>query len=312
MKTDHINPEFIKTMREKMAERGSLVNLLTDLLHIGKEAAYRRLRGEVPFTLTEAVTISQKMGISLDKWVGNNSENNNQSPLDPTGTYISIVDRYINLLKGPKDDPESVLEVSAGSFPQTLYLNYENLTKFIFFKWTYRQTSPSIQSRFEETIFPTTIQQQEFKKRIQSFQYSCYIWDPHIFPNLITDMKYFAKKHRITERNIRMLKEELYQVLDDLEKITSKSIDHTGKEFRFYISDIHLETTFGYIQKNGLKTSIIQAPALFPILSTEKRMFATIRNRIDTLKKISIPISGNEIMQRRSFFKKQRTIVDTL
>ena len=41
-----------------------------DILYLGKEATYRRLRGEVPFTFAEVATISQHMGISLDKIVG--------------------------------------------------------------------------------------------------------------------------------------------------------------------------------------------------------------------------------------------------
>ena len=33
-----------------------------DTLYIGKEDVYRRLRGEVPFTLQEAALVSRKLG----------------------------------------------------------------------------------------------------------------------------------------------------------------------------------------------------------------------------------------------------------
>ena len=44
-----------------------LADMLMDTLYIGKEAVYRRLRGEVPFTLQESALISRKLGISLTK-----------------------------------------------------------------------------------------------------------------------------------------------------------------------------------------------------------------------------------------------------
>ena len=36
-----------------------------DTLCIGREAIYRRLRGEVPFTLEEAALISRKLGVVI-------------------------------------------------------------------------------------------------------------------------------------------------------------------------------------------------------------------------------------------------------
>ena len=66
MMTDKLNSGLIESMKEKIPEGANLANLLMDILYIGKEAVYRRLRGEVPFTFTEAAVISQKLGVSLD------------------------------------------------------------------------------------------------------------------------------------------------------------------------------------------------------------------------------------------------------
>ena len=50
-------------MKEKIPDGVNLANTLMDILYIGKEAVYRRLRGEVPFTLNEASIISKKLDI---------------------------------------------------------------------------------------------------------------------------------------------------------------------------------------------------------------------------------------------------------
>jgi len=59
MITNDPNTNLIEAMKEKLPLKGKLADMLMD---IGKEAVYRRLRGEVPFTLQEAALVSRKLG----------------------------------------------------------------------------------------------------------------------------------------------------------------------------------------------------------------------------------------------------------
>lgn len=70
MMINELNTGLIEALKEKLPPKTNLANLLMDTLYIGREAIYRRLRGEVPFTLEEAALISRKLGVSLDKIVG--------------------------------------------------------------------------------------------------------------------------------------------------------------------------------------------------------------------------------------------------
>ena len=51
MITNDPNTNLIEAMKEKLPLKGKLADMLMDTLYIGKEDVYRRLRGEVPFTL---------------------------------------------------------------------------------------------------------------------------------------------------------------------------------------------------------------------------------------------------------------------
>ena len=53
MTTDLLNNNLIEALKMKIPDGANLANELMDVLYIGKEAVYRRLRGEVPFTLAE-------------------------------------------------------------------------------------------------------------------------------------------------------------------------------------------------------------------------------------------------------------------
>ena len=66
MKDVSLYESFLAELRKKIPQGAKLTNTLVDMLYIEREAVYRRLRGEVPFTFMEVVTIAKKLGISLD------------------------------------------------------------------------------------------------------------------------------------------------------------------------------------------------------------------------------------------------------
>ena len=99
---NELNTGLIEAAKEKVPAGANLANTLMDILYIGKEAIYRRLRGEVPFTLAEAAVISRKLGISLDKMIGVSFSNNAVFDLNVVHhsntfeTYHDILTRYVN------------------------------------------------------------------------------------------------------------------------------------------------------------------------------------------------------------------------
>ncbi len=189
MTTFNYNSELIKAMKEKIPSGVYLANTLIDMLYLGKEAVYRRLRGEVPFTLAEAAIISQKMGVSLDKLVGTNMNANAIFDLnivrqhDPLETYYSIVNNYVRIFREIKDDPMSELCTSSNMIPQTFYLKYELLSKFRMFKWLYQFEKIDIDNHFEdiEMVDKLLERQREFVRESQEFNRTEYIWDDQLF-----------------------------------------------------------------------------------------------------------------------------------
>ena len=98
---NELNTSLIEAVKEKLPLKENLANLLIDTLCIGKEAIYRRLRGEVPFTLEEAALISRKLGVSLDNVIGVCFSSNAVFDLnvvdheDPFETYYSLLKKHV-------------------------------------------------------------------------------------------------------------------------------------------------------------------------------------------------------------------------
>lgn len=109
MMTNNPNANLIEAMKEKLPLKGQLADMLMDTLYIGKEAVYRRLRGEVPFTLQESALISRKLGISLDKIIGLSFKSNAMFNInivdydDPFESYYNILEKYVSLINTMPD-----------------------------------------------------------------------------------------------------------------------------------------------------------------------------------------------------------------
>lgn len=101
MMTNSPNANLIEAMKDKLPVKGKLADMLMDTLYIGKEAVYRRLRGEVPFTFQEAALVSRKLGISLDTIIGSSFKTNAMFDMNivdydhPFESYYDILHKYV-------------------------------------------------------------------------------------------------------------------------------------------------------------------------------------------------------------------------
>lgn len=215
--TNNPNANLIEAMKEKLPLKGQLADMLMDTLYIGKEAVYRRLRGEVPFTLQESALISRKLGISLDKIIGLSFKSNAMFNInivdydDPFESYYNILEKYVSLINTMPDDPNSVMGTSANIIPQTLYLKHELLAKFRLFKWMYQNKYIDCKS-FEELDIPPKLVniQKDYVAMTRHIHSIDYIWDNMIFQHLINDIQYFASIHLISDETKEEIKNELF------------------------------------------------------------------------------------------------------
>lgn len=319
MMTNNPNANLIEAMKEKLPLKGQLADMLMDTLYIGKEAVYRRLRGEVPFTLQESALISRKLGISLDKIIGLSFKSNAMFNInivdydDPFESYYNILEKYVSLINTMPDDPNSVMGTSANIIPQTLYLKHELLAKFRLFKWMYQNKYIDCKS-FEELDIPPKLVniQKDYVAMTRHIHSIDYIWDNMIFQHLINDIQYFASIHLISDETKEEIKNELFLLADELEELAINGKTADGNRVRIYVSNINFEATYSYVDTNNLQMSLIRIYSINSITTMDNEIFCTLKEWIQSLKKFSTLISESGEMQRIQFFKQQREIIDAL
>lgn len=57
---------FFKQLEQRFSKRGKMVSAICEALSLGRDATYRRLRGDTALTAEEMLTLSRKFGIPLD------------------------------------------------------------------------------------------------------------------------------------------------------------------------------------------------------------------------------------------------------
>lgn len=313
------NTILIEAMKEKLPTKGELADSLMNILYIGREAVYRRLRGEVPFTLQEASLISKALGISLDEIIGSSFKSNAVFDMnivdydDPFESYYNILFKYTKLFQTLQEDETSVIGASSNIIPQTLYLKHELLAKFRFFKWMYQNKHIQCKN-FEKLEMPLKISniQKDFVEMTQRIHSVDYIWDSMIYQHLINDIQYFSSIQLISEKEKQAIKEELLILTDELEELAAKGMTNNGNKIQIYVSHINFEAIYGYLETSNLHISMIRIYSINSISTEDYAMFQTLKEWIQSLKKFSTVISESGEMQRILFFKKQREIINTL
>lgn len=291
---------------------------LADILCIGKEAVYRRLRGEVPFTLDEIAAIALDLGFSIDDIVGSNNLTNNRSFqlkttgfVNPKGPDYDQMYEWISVLGKIVEAPDLEMGEYANILDLVLIYPFVHLSQFYHFKWQYQWRGRNEAMKFDEIIIPEEqrvlqLKNVELSKLISK---SFYIWDPTIFQIIVNDIHYFRDINLLNDENVALIKQDLFDLIDYLDQIATNGCYDTGKPVHFYISNTNLEGSYSFHQSSSFSLSMIKAFTLNALSSINKRTTTEIAQWISAQKRQSMLISESGEKLRIKFFRRQRDII---
>jgi len=311
---------FMSALQNKISHRGTFVNTISDMLVIDKDAAYRRLRGEVNFSFSEMCIIAKHFGISLDQISTIDTIYKKPSQINinryhnPTEIDFKMFQSYVDLLKTISDEPDSFVMESGNTLPYALYYDYDYLTQYAFFKWNLSSSYAKVLP-YHEINVPDRLRriQKEGLQYIRKFKSSLFVWDCVIFQHLITNIKYYTTVKLINTEGVYNIKNDLLLFVDNLEMLTIKGkYEETGNEVSIFISDTHFDTNYALIKSKNLSISIFKIFLLNSAISFDVEVFNETYAWIQSLQKTStlISVCGEKI--RTEFFEKQREIINTI
>lgn len=321
MDPEILNKNLISAIKEKLLydKQTNIANELMDILSVGKEAIYRRLRNEVPFTFSEVALIAKKLGISIDTIVGTSLSKNISFELiqvryaDPEEIDYFRLKEYLEVLKAARESEDSELVYASNIFPQYPGFSYDYLTRFYSFKWWYQCVNASNMESYTESKLPEEFAKirKEIVNETMNIKNTCYIWDSSILSSVVKDIKYFDSLGHLRDIDKKMLKEELNELVDGLESVAVKGMFKTGNKVQIYVCNTDFDATYCYLRTPRYKVSMIGAFSNY-VNSLDDRAYDKLVSWTQSLKKLSTLISESGEIYRAQFFKKQRDVIKTL
>ena len=321
MKKEDLHRYLLEVLEKKIPEKAKLVETLMEILFMEKGAVYRRLRGDVPFSFFEVVTIAEQLNISLNNSAYINLAQQERFELNIVD-YINmnevdyvVWETYISQISTTKDDPHSEIAESSNVLPISIYGKFDSLSKYYLFKYKYLFSGTETRVSFSDLVIPERLLHihRSYFYEAKNFAKTIYIWDYLLFRYLVTDIHFFLSVNLISMEDIQQIKEELFALLDYIEKIAlTGRFEETGNPVSFYISDVNLDGDYSYLQLNDLYVSYIRAFILNSVTSSDRSSFTKVKTWIQSLKKSSTLITKSGAVYRADFFEKQRMIISEL
>jgi hypothetical protein len=319
METHDYDKVLFEAVKNRLAPDVSPVWFIMDVLSIGKEAAYRRLRGEVALSLKEAALLSSELGISLNDVANNNSgkmHNYNLFLVDfetPDEVDYKVLQCYLDNICQGCNDPNSQLAVTTNVFPQQLYLRYKSIAKFAVFKWIYQSGERPIKA-YHEVRIEDRMQQifRDSRETHLRIKMTYYIFDRLLCRSLIHDLRYFTSVGLLKEEDTQTICGEAHKLLNYMEQIAIAGKYENGNEVYMYVSDLHFNKSYYNVRSGQYHASIIEACVLSSLASVDKNCYDKMNDWIHSRRRISTLISQSGEPQRISFFKELRRQLDEL
>lgn len=314
-----MNTELVNILKKKTSEKENTVDLLMDIIPIGKEAAYRRLRGEIPFTLEETVAICRRLNISLDVLAGTKRDDiyafysNAVFSDKPMEEYHRMMSQVIKAVEQIKDLPGSISYRASRTLSQDFLFKYESLSEIyirILFYQLHLQYTPK--SLLEIEIPPSIFAEQKKMSSVMQDLDSILILDKRIFLDYIEIVKYFQGLGMVKDENIGIIKRDLFLLLDDLERCASTGMTLHKKKLDMYISHISFDCTYTYIEGADFQSCSVGIYCIDHLSCDNVKICEKHKSWIKSLVRFSTLISVSGELQRNDFFSTQRDIINSM
>ncbi len=313
----NIHQNLIATIRSYIPEDKNIGEFLADILRIGKVSVYRRIRGEVPFTLDEVARISSELDFSLDRIIGVKKPKKaifdlhllNQS--EPSDIYSEALLNYADTLQKMMTSDNFHLRVAINTTSYIFLQNRVELSKFRFYKWLYQ--TQKIRPNFLLSEFDLSGKiisaQKKLSNIAQNIPFLTVVVSQQVFMPTIHDINYFFKRNLITEKELEQLKKELLEVVDYIEELTINGETPKGGKVEIFLSSVDLESSYLHAECVDRAYCLLRVYSVNALESVNDRICDLHKEWIESLKKFSILISRSGEIQRFEFLNKQRQYI---
>lgn len=293
---------------------------IAEILGEDRDYVYRRFRGDTNFTFDEIVILAQKLGFSIDSIAKQNKE---ASILFETSSkHMKHKEEiYLNKLKISADiiskitHTESLsIKWAGNTVPFEIFTGYENLSRLYFYKLVYQSLEDTSDFKFcdfsisEQGLFLLD----KCNLKLSDSSKVIFIIDQNFFSSVINTINYYYRGGLISNLELEILKEELFNFVHCFEQTAASGVFKGGGKVEIYLSYLNIHSSHAYITSKEHRFSQFATFSSNMLSSGNKEICNIYEKWIDNIRKYSTLISYSNEIQRYAFLNEQRKMINHL
>ena len=317
---DNLRSTIAAKILSKIPPQVKPIDYLMRSLDISRESVYRRIRGDISFTLEEMVILSIDLGFSIDELTLKDMHSrmffdvhvsHDQNPSD---IYVSMIEQYFQSIFDAPHEKEIETIMITNHVPCRFIVFFNHLLKFTYYRWMHQHLESSLKYCYSDVVMPEKLiyLQQKIIHNFKKFRNNTLILDSNFFQNLILEIQYYYKRKLINDNELALIKEDLLRLINMIESIAQNGYFDYESKYDFYLSSLHVESTSQIIRYDNQMKLRFHINSTEPITITNVNLCIMHKKWLDSMRKYSTLISqSNEILQAKYFFK-QRSLIEKI
>lgn len=308
-----------KRIVEHIPENIKPVRYLMDLFKISNESAYRRIRGDMPYSLEEIIRLSKELGFSIDELV---NESNSvisfripeNTPDNRSGAFLAGLEQYEDYLHAMTRNEVREAVMALNHILPTFMTGFDNLFNFSYYKWMHQAGELPANSHFSDIVVPENILdiKSNINRTMQHNKNRTIILSPYAFFNLIKEVEYYYRRKLLTTDERELLKSDLLGLISQTEATLHGEIDKPESEISYYLSSLAIESNNSYVRYDKGEVCYFWVYSLPVIAISNTEVCRMQKKWLDSLKKYSTLVSHSGELVLSEFFRIQRAYIENM
>jgi hypothetical protein len=314
------NTIIFEEIQKNIPRNQLLVSYLMDTLAIAKEPAYRRIRGQVPFTFEEVAKISTNLGISIDNML-EHSENSQivqfKMPVNTGRTPDEVITAMLSdeLSRLKKLSAANDAEITMGVnriFWQ--FFNFPVMVKLEYCRFLTAFNQIPIGTSFANIDVPQEIMEicQQIRYYTQKIHNITCIIQKDVILKTIDEINYVRQKHSISDKQLREIQSELFGFLEFFVSQNAGE-NSSNSDWKYYLCPTYIDTNSMSCSFGG--NGFVQFWIYFesPFIIKNNSIMAQVQRRwLESRKKVSMLITHSNDLILAKFHEDMRKAITDL
>ena len=317
-----IQKVFFELAKSKLQPNYRLADVVCNVLKVGSDSTYRRIRGEKELTLNELTSLARYFDISLDSIINYESSNImfKYTPLDlnDMNNYYAYMDDLANLFDTISKSKDKEIFSMALDIPVAHFMPFFDLTIFKIYTWF--NSVNKLQITYDEFVSKLDIPRlSAIYEKICNAYYqipTTEVWTRNTIEPLIRLLDFYSDLNCFEKKDtLPTLCHQFLQMIDNIDAYTLKEKkEYNGKSvfFRMYLSPVDIMNDFMITKHNGINVTSIKLYTINGIFTSNEYFCSEVEKWMkDTITK-SVYLSGDSARERFKFFQEIKNKINNL